>query len=115
MSNLVDFVPVLQLFPNRMQMRGKKLHEALLKTYGGLINEIELKLNGGEDVDDCLVKSMLQAREDQNLDYLDMTILASAFMIGGVETVSPADNFIKTKSDKFYFLRRQPSCSGSLP
>jgi len=73
-----------------MRIRGKKLHEALLETYGGLI---ELKFKSGKDVDDCLVKSMLQARKEENLDDLDMVIPASAFMIGGVETVSPANRF----------------------
>lgn len=97
MSNLVDFVPVLQHFPNRMRIRGKKLHKALLETYGGLIKEIELKFKSGKDVDDCLVKSMLQARKEENLDDLDMVILASAFMIGGVETVSPANKFYPLK------------------
>ncbi len=89
MSNLVDFVPVLQLFPNHMQTHGQKLHEALLEMYGGLIKKIEVELNSGGDVNDCLVKLMLQVRKDQNLDDLDMAILASAFMIGGVETVRP--------------------------
>lgn len=92
MSNLVDFVPALQLFPNRMRIRGQKLHEGLLETYGALIKNIELELNSGEDVDNCLVKSMLQSRKDEKLDDLDMAILASAFMIGGVETVRPANS-----------------------
>ena len=75
-----------------MRSRGRKLHEDLLKMYGGIINEIELQLNSGEDVDDCLVSSMLQLRNEKDLDPLDIAILASAFMIGGVETVSPANS-----------------------
>ena len=39
-------------------------------------------------MNDCLAKSMVQMRKAENLDDLDMAILASAFMIGGVETVS---------------------------
>ncbi len=104
MSNLVGFVTVMQLFPNRMQIRGKKLHEALLETYGDLIRKIEVELISGEDVDDCLVKSMLEVRGDQDLDDLDMAIFASAFMIHGVETVRPADGFIKTKVENSTFL-----------
>jgi len=87
-----------------MQIRGKKLHEALLETYGDLIKTIEAELISGEDVDDCLVKSMFEVRRDQDLDDLDMVILASAFMIHGVETVRPADRFIRTKVDNFTFL-----------
>jgi len=88
MSNLVDFLPLLQHFPSPMLLRGKKLHNGLVETYGGLIEDVDRKLKKGIPVQDCLAKSMLQIRRDENLDDLDMAILASAFMIGGVETVS---------------------------
>lgn len=87
MSNLVDFLPILQYFPNPMQKRGRKLHQGLVETYGGLIKTIEQNLKDGVVVEDCLAKTMLQSRETEGLDDLDMYILASAFMIGGVETV----------------------------
>lgn len=88
MSNLTDFLPILQHLPNQMQKRGQKLHEGLVETYGGLIRDIEQKLKKGMVVEDCLAKTMLQSRETDGLGDLDMFILASAFMIGGVETVS---------------------------
>ena len=88
MSNLVDFVPLLQKLPGTMQRRGAKLHNGLVETYGGLIDEIAKKLELGIPVEDCLAKTMVQMRKDEGLDDLDMAILASAFMIGGVETVS---------------------------
>ena len=87
MSNLIDFVPLLQLIPTPMQRRGKKLHQGLVETYGGLINDIKQRLDRGVAVEDCLAKSMLQDASEEDLDDLDMSILASAFMIGGVETV----------------------------
>jgi cytochrome P450 len=87
MSNLVDFLPILQKLPNPMLSRGKRLHQGLVETYGGMIEEIEKKLDNGIPVEDCLAKSMVQMREEEQLDDLDMAILASAFMIGGVETV----------------------------
>ena len=68
-------------------MRGKRLHKDLVDTYGGFINDIDKKLRAGLPVLDCLAKTMLMTREGENLDHLDMAILASAFMIGGVETV----------------------------
>ena len=71
-----------------MVARGKRLHGGLVKTYGAMINDIDRKLKAGLPVQDCLAKTMLQTREEENLDHLDMAILASAFMIGGVETVS---------------------------
>ncbi len=39
----------------------------------------------GEQVPDCLVKTLLfGGRRKEGLDHLDMAILCSAFMIGGV-------------------------------
>lgn len=70
-----------------MLSRGKRLHQGLVETYGGMIEEIEKKMDDGIPVEDCLAKSMVQLREEEQLDDLDMAILASAFMIGGVETV----------------------------
>ena len=87
MSNLVDFVPLLQLFPSKVQRRGKKLHQEVLETYGGLIHDIEQRLDSGEAVEGCLTKTMLETAEKEGVDDLDMSTLASAFMIGGVETV----------------------------
>jgi cytochrome P450 len=87
-SNLVDFIPLLQKVPNPMHTRGKELHKGLVDTYGGIIKEIEGKLKSGIQVDDCLAKSLIQLRHEENLDDLDLAIMASAFLIGGVETVS---------------------------
>jgi cytochrome P450 len=85
-SNLTDFVPLLQHNLNPLLRRAQRLHDSLVETYGGMIKEIDEKVDGGVAVDDCLAKSMLEAREKENLDDLDIAILASAFMIGGVET-----------------------------
>lgn len=87
MSNLVDFFPILQWIPTPMSSRGTKLHKGLVDTYGGMINDIDSRLSNGEKVVDCLAKYLLLAREEEQLDHLDMAILTSAFMIGGVETV----------------------------
>ncbi|KAJ5562849.1 Cytochrome P450 E-class group I [Penicillium sp. DV-2018c] len=88
MSNLVDFVPLLQYLPTPMHRRGKKLHKGLVETYGGIIKDIERKMKAGEKVKDCLAKTMVEWRHKEQLDDLDMAILASAFMIGGVETTA---------------------------
>lgn len=87
-SNLTDFVPLLQRIPNYMITRGKKLHSDLVETYGGFLKDMEAKLKRGETVPDCLAKTMILSRKEEGLDDVDMAILASAFMIGGVETVS---------------------------
>ncbi|RDB27130.1 hypothetical protein Hypma_004573 [Hypsizygus marmoreus] len=87
-SNLIDFIPVLQHLPNYMTTRAKKLHAGLVETYGGMINDIEDRLKRGEDVPDCLAKTMILTKEEEEMDHLDMSILCSAFMIGGVETTA---------------------------
>ena len=88
MSNLVDFVPLFQHLPTRMRSRARKLHEDLVTSYGGMINEIEERMRRNEKVPDCLAKTMILTKDSEKLDNLDMAILASAFMIGGVETTA---------------------------
>jgi hypothetical protein len=90
MSNLVDFVPILQLMPSQMHRRAKRLHRKLVQEYGKLVDNIEQKLARSIDVPKSLSKAMLESRGKEGLDELDIKILASAFMIGGVETVGPA-------------------------
>ena len=53
-----------------------------------MIKNIEVRVNAGEKVPDCLAKTMLEMRRSEDLGDLDMGILASAFMIGGVETTA---------------------------
>lgn len=88
MSNLVDFIPLLQKLPLPIIRRAHRLHNDLVTTYGGLIKNVERDMETGINVKNCLAKTMLEIKEEEGLDDLDMAILASAFMIGGVETVS---------------------------
>lgn len=71
-----------------MRSRGLRLREATVALYGGLINEIDAKIKAGEEVPDCFVKKLLEVKEEEKLDDLDIIMLAAAFMIAGVETVS---------------------------
>ncbi|KAJ7648055.1 cytochrome P450 [Roridomyces roridus] len=87
-SNLVDFIPILQHLPTPMHRRGEKLHEKLVETYGGMIKDLDHRMQMGENVADCLAKTMLESKAEEEMDHLDMSILASAFMIGGVETTA---------------------------
>jgi hypothetical protein len=38
MSNLANYVPLLQWFPSPLKSKARALHKDLVKTYGGLIN-----------------------------------------------------------------------------
>ncbi|KAJ7339738.1 cytochrome P450 [Mycena albidolilacea] len=87
-SNLVDFLPWMQSLPTTMRTRGRNLHRDLLDTYGGFIKDIEQRMQIGATVPDCLARTMLEAKGQENLGHIDMSILASAFMIGGVETTA---------------------------
>ncbi len=71
-----------------MITRGKMFHSDLLETYGGMIREIDARIKLGEDVPDCLVKTLLERQEEEKLEFVDMAMICSSFMIGGVETVS---------------------------
>lgn len=112
-ANLVDFVSVLQKLPSPMLSRGKRLHQGLVDTYGGIIEETKQKLQRGISVDACLAKSLIEMRVEESLDDLDMAIMASAFLIGGVETVRSkvAVSVFRKSTDSY---RRLPSCNGSL-
>uniref|UniRef100_A0A0W0FIQ3 Putative cytochrome P450 n=1 Tax=Moniliophthora roreri TaxID=221103 RepID=A0A0W0FIQ3_MONRR len=85
-SNFVDFVPLLQRIPTPMQRRGARLREDTIKLYGGMIKDMERRLQAGEHVPDCLAKKLLEIRIEEELDFLDITMLTAAFMIAGVET-----------------------------
>jgi hypothetical protein len=63
-----------------------------VETYGGMIKDIEQRMNAGEDVPHCLAKTLINAGEKEGLDHLDKTMICAAFMIGGVETVSYYDH-----------------------
>jgi Cytochrome P450 len=86
-SNLVDFVPFLQHLPNSLTNHAKKLHKDIVDTYGGMISEIEKRMNSGQDVPRCLVKTLVEAGDQDTLDHLDKVMICSAFVVGGVESV----------------------------
>ena len=71
-----------------MRSRGKRLHEDFNKTYGGFIKDLDAQMKQGIEIPHCLSKTMLELRDKEGLDDLDMSMLASAFMVAGVESVS---------------------------
>ncbi|KAH7107214.1 cytochrome P450 [Auriculariales sp. MPI-PUGE-AT-0066] len=87
-SNLVDFVEWMQYIPTPMRSRAHRLHAALMEQYGGMIDTVQKRLELGEDVPNCLAVNMIERREEEGLDWTDMCMLTSAFMIGGVETTA---------------------------
>jgi cytochrome P450 len=45
------------------------------------------RMKEGEDAPNCLANTVLKVK-DEHLDYIDMSTMASALMIGGVETTA---------------------------
>ncbi|KAH8106701.1 cytochrome P450 [Cristinia sonorae] len=88
LSNVEDFITPLQWIPTTMQKRGRKLHDAFVEVYGGFLLEVKAKLNKGEDVPDCLAKTLILTQEQEGLDWEDMCMLIAVFVLGGVHSTA---------------------------
>lgn len=114
MSNIIDFLPILRIFPSEMRSRAIKLHSDLKETYGGMIRDIQERMERGDQVPDSLAKTLLLMKEAEQLDDLDLSMMASGFMIGGVETVRLLFYHLGLcKTNTYCVHRRHPSCNGS--
>lgn len=71
-----------------MRSRGRKLHDDLIEVYGGMIKRVEKRMASGEIVHDCLVKTLIETKDAENLDQEDVCMLAAVFTLGGVHSVS---------------------------
>ena len=57
--------------------------------YGAMIRLVKERMSSGEDVSDCLVKSLLECEEEEQLSWTDLCMLTTAFATGGSHSVSP--------------------------
>ena len=87
-SNCVDFFEVLQYIPTPKRTRGRRLHDALIDVYGSMILDFQSRMRSGEEVPDCLVKTLLDNQESEKLDWEDLCMLSAVFTLGGVHSVS---------------------------
>lgn len=87
-SNMIDFIEPLQKLPSNRKSRGHKLHENLIEVYGAMILRVKSRMDAGEDVPDCLVKTLLEVQEDENLDLEDLCMLCAVFTVLEVPPVS---------------------------
>ncbi len=90
LSNTPDFITPLQWIPTPLQARGRKLHNELVGLYGSFLRQVEVRINAGENVPDCLAKTLLETREQEGLNWEDMCMLTAVFTLGGVHSVSPS-------------------------
>ena len=86
-SNSIDFIEPLQWIPTRMRTRGRQLHDGLVEVYGSMIQAVKARLDAGEDVPDCLVKTLLETQEEEEMDWEDLCMLSAVFTLGGVHSV----------------------------
>ncbi|KAH9959782.1 cytochrome P450 [Russula dissimulans] len=87
-SNIVDFLEPLQWIPTPTRSRGRRLHDGIMEAYGAMIMRVKARMDAGEDVPDCLVKTLLLTQEKEMLDWEDLCMLSVVFTIGGVHTTS---------------------------
>ncbi|KAJ3900492.1 cytochrome P450 [Lentinula edodes] len=87
-SNVIDFIEPLQWIPSTLRTRGLKLHQGLIEVYGTMIMRMKGRLEAGEYVPDCLVKTLIENQEKEKLDWEDLCMLSAVFTLGGVHSTS---------------------------
>jgi cytochrome P450 len=87
-SNMIDFIEPLQKLPSRTLSRAHRLHDDLAEIYGAMIMQVKARMDAGEDVPDCLVKTLLLIQEEEKLDWEDLCMLSAVFTLGGVHSTS---------------------------
>ncbi|KAI0250487.1 cytochrome P450 [Lactifluus subvellereus] len=87
-SNIIDFIGPLQWVPTPTRSRGRRLHDGIVEVYGAMIMRVKARMDAGEDVPDCLVKTLLLTQEQEKLDWEDLCMLSAVFTLGGVHSTS---------------------------
>ncbi|KAJ3884994.1 cytochrome P450 [Lentinula edodes] len=87
-SNPVDFFEPLQWLPSTMHKRGLRLHQDLIDVYGSMILRLKARLDAGEYVPECFVKTLIQDQKKERLDWDDLCMLSAVFTLGGVHSIS---------------------------
>lgn len=87
LSNAIDFIKPLQWIPTSKRSRGHKLHDDLIEVYSTMILQVKARVDSGESVPDCLVKTLIESQEKEKLDWEDICMLTAVFTLGGVHSV----------------------------
>jgi len=59
-----------------------------MEVYGAMVMRVKARMDAGEDVPDCLIKTLLLTQEQEKLDWEDLCFMANAFTLGGIHSVS---------------------------
>ncbi|KAI0037219.1 cytochrome P450 [Vararia minispora EC-137] len=87
-ANIVDFIKPLQWIPTRTRSRGRAVYRGIMEVYGAMIERVRSRLDRGEDVPDCLVKTLILTQEKEKLDQEDLSMLSAVFTLGGVHSTA---------------------------
>lgn len=86
-SNAIDFYEPLQKIYTPIRSRGRKLHDDFIEVHGPMITKVKERMDAGDDVSNCLVKTLIESREVEKLSWEDMCFIAASFTTGGVHSV----------------------------
>jgi hypothetical protein len=70
-----------------MRSRGRKLHNEFIDVNGTMITKVKARMDAGDNIPDCLVKTLIESRETEKLSWKDMCFIIAAFTTGGVHSV----------------------------
>lgn len=87
-SNAVDFIKPLQWIPTRIRSRARQLRKDSMEVYGEMVNMVKSRTDSKEHIPDCLVKSLLQCQDEEQLSWTDICMLTAAFATGGSYSTS---------------------------
>ncbi|KAJ7499379.1 cytochrome P450 [Mycena latifolia] len=87
-SNAVDFITPLQWIPTKTRSRGRKVHNGIIEVYGAMYLAVKARMDAGETVPECLVRTLIETQEIEKLDWEDTCMLAAVFTLGGVHSTS---------------------------
>ncbi|KAJ7583576.1 cytochrome P450 [Mycena floridula] len=88
LNNAVDFIPFLKHLPTPIRRRATKLSKDLREVYGGLVQEMRLRHQRGEEIPNCLAKTLIETQEQEKLDDDDVCMLVGVFLLGGIPSAS---------------------------
>lgn len=74
-----------------------------------MINIVKDRMTAGENVPNCLVKSLLEYEEEEQLSWTDMCLLTTAFATGGSHSVSEICSSYPITANKMVFRHRAQS------
>ena len=119
LANVVDFFKPLQWIPTTKRSRAHKVHDGIIDVYGSMIRRFKTLMDSGEEVPDCLMKTLLESQEEEKLEWEDLCMLAAVFTLGGVHSVSgtlSCNSIVKLSQEFFADSWRHPmvSCFDSL-